>query len=524
MSFGLLVSVYLGLLVVLFLLHWLRISRFRSPYIMYVAFLWFFSTLVGGALGYKLTLQGSSLYYSTAIYTLIFVAIMMVYVCEGVTEAQNLIVVSFLSQLLMAGVQLFFVNSVDSFASGDLAAFTRTFFSLRGDRFLISVFAAVVSLFFAVFFFQWLVNRLPKWSRRLPLHFLLLFFSLAVTMVLDTLLYRGLTYGLSWKFAQRVPPDLAWKSALACIVALPLAGYTWVFRKKSHADLKRGTFDIFHKIEDLEQDLEQANQELREYATKLEEKVEERTAEIKRQNTLMAMEMKMAADVQQATLPELTKIQEVDFSVTYIPCSDVSGDLYDFGKLNNGDTYYFLADISGHGVPSAFIGAMCKMTFLEKCTYYSDPSRILTQLAEGLQPVIGAHFITSFLVTVSHAERRLLYVNSGHVPALLVTPKPQIVMLEPTGTIIGQDIFENFKQTRITYPRGTRLVLYTDCVTEHKNSAREEWGMERLEQAVLATMKQGPQEAAEHILQQITAWGGDNSFSDDLSMLVINLP
>ena len=515
-------AISLGFIVVvmtcLFLLHILRIRKFSSPFVMLISFLWFVNFFTNN-LGYKTPILGMDIRFSLFGYTLIFAAIIIVYICEGIKETQNMILLSIGSQLaIIFGMFFFYHSSQFLIKDPELLQISRRIFKPDAWAiYIVSLVAAIAALYFTIFCFQFLVNKL----KRVP-KFILIFISVTLAMVLDTIIYLSIVFPKN--FFSSFPTEIAIKTFIAALVSIPLGLYLLWFQKKGNLDLKRGSLDIFKKIEDLQVDLEKANEELREYADTLEQKVVARTAEIQEKNKIMALEMKMAADVQQAMLPEDEKHPEIEHSIMYKPCSDVSGDIYDYGTLPDGTIYYFLADISGHGVPSALIGAMCRMSFQEAIHTIQDPASILKHMAEELQQVIGSHFLTSVLVFLKPKERFLIYANGGHNPPLILTNNQQFALLEPTGMIIGQGIVDDYKQKKIRYPAGSRLLMYTDCLTEHKNAEREEYGIERLKEQMAATFQDSPDQTINNLHDNLDEFGNNEDFSDDLTMLLIDLP
>ena len=502
----------------LFLLHILRIRKFTSPFVMLISFLWFVNFFTNN-LGYSTPILGMDIRFSLFGYTLIFAAIIIVYICEGIKETQNMILLSVGSQLaIILGMFFFYHAGQYLIKDPKNLKITQLIFNPNAwATYVVSLIAAIAALFFTIFFFQFLVNKF----KRIP-KFILIFISVSLAMVMDTVIFLGLVFPKN--LLKFFPTEVAIKTFIAALVSIPLGLYLHWFQKKGGLNLQRGSLDIFKKIEDLQGDLEKANEELREYADTLELKVEERTTEIREKNKIMALEMQMAADVQQAMLPEEDRLKGIDHSILYKPCSEVSGDIYDYGTLPNGTNYYFLADISGHGVPSALIGAMCRMSFQEAVHTIPDPASILRHMAEELQQVIGSHFLTSTLIFIKPDERSLIYANGGHNPPLILTNSGQFALLEATGMIIGQGIVDDYKQKKIRYPSGSRLLLYTDCLTEHKNSDREEFGLDRLKEKMAAAGGEAPQKVIDDLKEALIAFGDGAEFKDDLTMLLIDLP
>ncbi len=111
-------------------------------------------------------------------------------------------------------------------------------------------------------------------------------------------------------------------------------------------------------------DLDQANKELNYLNTNLEEKVIQRTAQLKKekekvefQNKEITESIRYAKRIQASILPSDEKIKNGfnDFFIYYEPKDIVSGDFYWFEEDEDNHPYLAIVDCTGHGVPGAFM-------------------------------------------------------------------------------------------------------------------------------------------------------------------------
>jgi|TARA_B100000959_G_scaffold274072_1_gene325456 diguanylate cyclase (GGDEF)-like protein len=292
----------------LFFFHDLRIKNFRGPFVSLIVFLWFFSYLTG-QLGLSLNLALSAdfiikIRYSSSFYTLIFVGILLVYITEGTRAARNLILVSIGAQFMIVVMQIFVHHLAypllpTEYHSAALAIFNPSYF-----RIFISIISAIAVLFFAVFFYQFLVNSI----KFLP-NGILLFLSLLVSMFLDSFIFVS---GTRWTtFTSTFTSHIFFKTLIVSFITVPLSFYINRFQKKGHLSLNRGSLDIFRMIETLEEDLEQANKELREYAGNLEKNVKERTQHLKSANIKLEQEIKLRETTEDKLKEAITKLEHV---------------------------------------------------------------------------------------------------------------------------------------------------------------------------------------------------------------------
>jgi len=284
------ISFLTGITLLLFFLHDLRIKSYRGPFVALIVFLWFFIYLTGQlGLNLKLALFEDFIVeipYSSSFYTLIFVGILLVYITEGTREARNLILVSIGAQLMIIIMQVFvhhlaFPLLPSEYQSAAFAIFKPSYFKI-----FISIAAVISVLFFAVFFYQFLVNNI----KNLP-NGILLFLSLIVSMLLDSFIFVA---GTRWgSFASTFSSHIIFKTLIVSFITIPLSFYLNRFQRIGHLSLNRGSLDIFRMLASLEEDLEQANKELREYALNLEKNVNERTQHLKNANIKLEQEIKL---------------------------------------------------------------------------------------------------------------------------------------------------------------------------------------------------------------------------------------
>jgi serine phosphatase RsbU (regulator of sigma subunit) len=515
-------AIFFGSMLLLVLPLWplqiLRGRGFREPFLVYICLLWFLSFFTGGLnFASHITIDDTVYRFrlSSGIYTLIFAALLLVYIAEGINEARKVIMISIGCQIFLIIIQVFLYSAKGSFLKESEWALTNQVLEPRVFNIGVSIFNTILDLFLAVVLFQFLVNRLKK----VPLG-IIIFGALWATMMLDSVIYVGLTRPEAFK--NHLTGHIIFKTSLILLVVFPLAFFIRRFRKQ--VDLNRGSLDIFKKLENLERDLEKAHSELQAYAQNLEKMVEERTKEIRAKSEVTQRELELATEVQQAMLPLAESLSSLHIASLYRPCHEVSGDLYDYAELPDGRFFIFIADISGHGVPSALVGAMCKMSLGSQDFSRINAGEILKRLSDAMKKVTTSHYLTGIILLIDPKARTIEYANGGHIPCLLQSSKSAFLPMEATGTVIGSFITAPYDFKKIAYPADTRLVLFTDGIVEQKNESREEFGIERFEKILMQQRDQKPAVVLEEIYRQATEFGKTEKFADDVTLLIADLP
>jgi len=516
-------TIFFGGMLLLVLPFWplqiLRGRGFREPFLVYICLLWFLSFFTGSIhFAQQIELGGYTLKFrfSSAIYTLIFAGLVFVYIAEGINETRKVIAVSMASQVFLVLFQVFLYLTRGYFLPASELAVADKVLEPRAFNIAVSLINTIVMLFLAVVTFQFLVNRLT----RAPLEFNM-FLALWITMMLDSAIFVGLTR--PEVFSSSMAAHALFKTALLLLFVFLLAFILRRFRRLSELNLNRGALDIFKKLENLEKDLERAHAELKSYAQNLEKMVEERTREIKAKSEIMRRELELATEVQQAMLPSTQSLKQLQMACFYKPCHEVSGDLYDFAELPDGRIFVFVADISGHGVPSALVGAMCKMSLGSQDFSRINPGEILKRLSDAMRKVTSNHYLTGTVLLINPRARTIEYANGGHIPCLLQSATSSFLPLEATGTVIGSFISAPYDFRKIAYPSGTRLILLTDGIVEQKNANREEFGLERFQRALAEMRTQTPAMVVGEIWRRSCEFAGTDRFSDDVTLLIADL-
>jgi serine phosphatase RsbU (regulator of sigma subunit) len=128
-------------------------------------------------------------------------------------------------------------------------------------------------------------------------------------------------------------------------------------------------------------------------------------------------------------------------------------------------------------------------------------------------------YATLFFSQYDDQTRTLHYANCGHYPPLLLHKNKTLEQLDSTGTVLG--LFEEWDcsmQERKLAP-GDVLALYTDGITESFNDAGEEFGEQRLVDALRQYRDRPIQEAASAIIDEVQRFSSLEQH-DDITLIV----
>ena len=269
-------------------------------------------------------------------------------------------------------------------------------------------------------------------------------------------------------------------------------------------------------------------------------------------------ELALAADVQRRLFPESPPISlSLELSGFCQPARGVGGDYYDF---LNGDDHRIsvaLADVSGKGISAALVMSNVQAS-LHTMTQHEPgkPAESLIHVVSTMNRLLcrstdGATYVTFFCGQFDERTQRLTYVNAGHNPPILRRAKPDSTADDPSqravtevssgsfngngglasgslrldagGPVLG--MFEHclYEQETIQMRAGDLLIAYTDGVTEALNTAGEEFGEERVLEAVDSVAQESADEVRAELVKRIEDWCLGASQHDDLTFIVMKV-
>jgi serine phosphatase RsbU (regulator of sigma subunit) len=128
-------------------------------------------------------------------------------------------------------------------------------------------------------------------------------------------------------------------------------------------------------------------------------------------------------------------------------------------------------------------------------------------------------YATLFFAEYDDKFRRLRFANCGHLPALLFRRDGTMEKLDSTGTVVG--LFKEWDCSIIErglFP-GDTLVLYTDGITESFNHAGEEFGEQRLIEALQRHRLLAPPALIESVVSEVQTFSAQKQH-DDITLIV----
>jgi sigma-B regulation protein RsbU (phosphoserine phosphatase) len=247
--------------------------------------------------------------------------------------------------------------------------------------------------------------------------------------------------------------------------------------------------------------------------------------ELQSQNMKLRSELDMAKKLQSSMLPKAINDSRFCFSCRYLPCESIGGDFVDIFKIDASHIGLYIADVSGHGVPASLLTIFLSSSLNKKLL---SPAKALEKLfasfnQSGLSEEL---YITLFYVIIDLDNKSLVYSNAGLNTFPILYGNTGFELIKHPGIPISSWIDKPlYKDGRMRFQTGDRLFLYTDGITEMRNSEGSFFSEERLFN-ILNESRSTPDKILADIEASMTSFIGVNArktLQDDITMALIEM-
>ncbi len=239
-------------------------------------------------------------------------------------------------------------------------------------------------------------------------------------------------------------------------------------------------------------------------------------------------DLEIARDIQRILLPaEAPAVNGFEISGINVPARQVSGDYFDYIKVDDQRLGVAIADVSGKGVPASLIMAICRSVLRSQAAQNPSPADVLQKVNRQLYPDIKEDmFISMAYLILDHAHDGVILSRAGHDAPLLYKSSSQTVTpLKPPGMVLGIDsgnVFDRLtSDVAVPLERDDCLVLYTDGVTEAIDTEGDEFGVERMIQSVRASAMNGAPAIVTRLIDDLRNFVGSQPQNDDITLIAI---
>jgi len=238
-----------------------------------------------------------------------------------------------------------------------------------------------------------------------------------------------------------------------------------------------------------------------------------------------ARELEIARQVQARLFPQrMPPARTLEYTGACLQARQVGGDYYDFLDLGQNRLGRVIGDIAGKGIAGALLMANLQANLRSQCAIAAEqPQRFLRSVNQLFyENTADGDYATFFFAEYDDQTRRLRYANCGHLAALLLRRDDTLERLASIATVLGLfDDWDCTMEERQLFP-GDTLVLYTDGMTEAFNDCGEEFGLQRLIEALLRHRGESLRALIASLLDEVRQFNPGEQ-QDDITLIVAKI-
>lgn len=265
-----------------------------------------------------------------------------------------------------------------------------------------------------------------------------------------------------------------------------------------------------------------AGLQLRKLYADLEQRVADRTAELRTALSALWGEMKLARKIQEALVPTAPVLENCEVAVSMKATEEVGGDYYDVIHTRNNE-WILIGDVSGHGVPAGLIMMMCQTAV--RTVLRRDPnimpdrllSMVNTVLTENIRQ-LGENKYMTISALRRDPDGRVFFAGAHQDICVYRAATDSVECIETEGLWLG--LKESIDDVMVTQAfqltAGDVLLLHTDGITEaSRDGSLFDVG------GVRGVLGKARGKSAQQVLSELFTALQDFKMTDDATVLVI---
>lgn len=236
--------------------------------------------------------------------------------------------------------------------------------------------------------------------------------------------------------------------------------------------------------------------------------------------------LELSRKIKLALVPKsLPRTQGIEIASLFLPCEAVGGDLYDVIQISEDLIAFYIFDITSHGVTSALLTSLAKVSFSKSIHSLTSPKAIFERINEELlETVCSNFFITAFMAFLDLHSNRLMYCNASHTYPIVYKKKEKILIpLKTTGVFLGVYKDANFENGSIYLFPDDWLFLFTDGFYSVFNTEKEELARKQLEEIIWKGKYKSPSGFLDNYRKRYKGPELEAKQADDITAIVVEV-
>ncbi|NQU94851.1 MAG: serine/threonine-protein phosphatase [Candidatus Omnitrophica bacterium] len=246
--------------------------------------------------------------------------------------------------------------------------------------------------------------------------------------------------------------------------------------------------------------------------------------EIENTNNQVQKELELATRVHSRLIPHSTDTRLGEIAVTYLPVSYMGGDYAKFYVVDRNKLIFIICDVTGHGVSAALLVNALNAEFERLAKEGKPPGILLKEMDQFIrEDFAGVNmYLSAFCGLLDYRSRKFIYSSYGHLPQYIwKTADSAIEKIFAQSSFLGLPTDdENIYQNEMPFRKGDHIILFTDGVTETKNTAGEQYGERKLENFIRKNHGMSLELFNQQLVAELNSFSG-GKFTDDIFVLTI---
>jgi serine phosphatase RsbU (regulator of sigma subunit) len=199
-------------------------------------------------------------------------------------------------------------------------------------------------------------------------------------------------------------------------------------------------------------------------------------------------ERRIARTLQSAFFAVPPGIPGVEFSHLYHSATGgarVGGDFYDVIEAQPGRVAVLIGDVSGHGVGVSALASLVRSAMHVHALQAPSPRGVLSATNELVtRSMLASDYASAFFGLLDVADGSFAYCSAGHPQPVLVPVGQRPRLLSSRQIVLGVQADVPYANDTASIGVGDTLLMYTDGLTEARDTSGRQYGTERLLRSV----------------------------------------
>ncbi len=250
----------------------------------------------------------------------------------------------------------------------------------------------------------------------------------------------------------------------------------------------------------------------------LRKRLQSQNEELARRQREQDLDLEAARLTQQAIIPQrMPPLLGWSFAARFRPLIQVGGDMYDWFRLPDGGSLFWIADATGHGASAALHTALTKLLFRHASAESGSPAAIMESVGAEFHEIFdGKSYMTAMCLVLRPGSGAAVVCGAGHPPLLIARADGRVESIASSGPPLGIAHDLTREEEAFELGKGDAFVMYTDGFYGLMNSVGQ-----RLQQSELSQLLPAPGDSAEEflaaILRRLDGYAEGQPMPDDVA-------